>query len=162
MNIYKRYIPDCLELEPVQFRDDRGIFSEVFKSSYLPHFKPVQTNYSFSKKGTLRGVHRTPYAKLVTCVQGNVYDVCVDLRPESSTYQQHYGAFLHEVTLNSLYIPPYCGHVFVAITDCVLVYQQDAEYNKSTDEVYCYEQYNINWPITPKIISDKDKNSCYD
>ena len=94
INLHSTIIPNCVWIEPDKFEDKRGVFSETFKSSSLPHFKPVQTNYSFSKRGVLRGVHRTPYAKLVTCVEGNVYDVCVDLRPESPTYQEHYGVFL--------------------------------------------------------------------
>ena len=48
------------------------------------------------------------------------------------------------------------------MTDSILVYQQDHEYDKTMDEAFCYRDYDINWPINPEIISDKDKNSCYD
>ena len=160
INLHSTIIPNCVWIEPDKFEDKRGVFSETFKSSSLPHFKPVQTNYSFSKRGVLRGVHRTPYAKLVTCVKGNVYDVCVDLRPDSPTYNNYFGVVLHETVLNSLYIPPYCGHAFIAMTDSVLVYQQDHEYDKAMDEAYCYSDYDIKWPISPTIISDKDQNCC--
>lgn len=162
MKIHKTTISDCVYVEPVQFTDRRGIFCETFKSSHLPYFKPVQSNYSSSKKGVLRGVHRTPYAKLVTCIKGLAYDVCVDLRPDSSTYRQYFGIVLTDKRLNSLYIPPYCGHAFLALEDSTLVYQQDHEYDKNMDEAYCYLDYNIKWPITPTIISDKDQNSCHD
>ena len=162
MKIHKTFIEDCVWIEPHKFDDNRGIFCETFKSSFLPPFKSVQSSYSFSKEGVLRGMHRTPYAKLVTCVKGNVYDVCVDLRPESPTYKQYFGIFLHEWILNSLYIPPYCAHGFVALAESILVYQQDSEYDKSVDEAYSYKDYGINWPIIPTIISDKDRNSCYD
>lgn len=160
MTLHETHILDCSWLEPFVFDDNRGLFSETFKSSILPGFKPVQTNYSFSKKGVLRGIHRTPYAKLVTCVQGTVYDVCVDLREDSPTYRQHFGICLSNIVLNSLYIPPYCGHAFLALEDSILVYQQDSEYDKAVDEAYCWRDYNIMWPITPSIISDKDKNVC--
>lgn len=158
--INNTHISGCVWIEPNQFDDNRGIFSEIFKQSWLASFKPVQSNYSFSKTGVLRGIHRTPYAKLVTCVKGTVYDVCVDLRADSPTYQQYFGICLSEYVLNSLYIPPYCGHGFLALEDSILVYQQTEEYDKTKDEVYCYQQYNINWPIKPSIISDKDFNIC--
>jgi dTDP-4-dehydrorhamnose 3,5-epimerase len=154
-------ISNCFWTEPKTFEDHRGIFSEIFKNSATePLFKPVQSNYSFSKKGVLRGIHRTPYAKLVTCVKGTVYDVCVDLRKDSPTYRQHFGICLSNIVLNSLYIPPYCGHAFLALEDSILVYQQDSEYDKAVDETYCWRDYDIKWPMTPSIISDKDKNVC--
>lgn len=160
MKVNTTHISDCVWIEPEQFKDDRGIFSEIFKVSKLPQFKNAQSNYSFSKKGVLRGIHRTPYAKLVTCVKGTVYDVCVDLRPDSKTHNQYFGLCLSEQVLNSLYIPPYCGHAFLALEDSVLVYQQDSEYNKNLDEAYCWKNYDINWPMQPEIISTKDQNIC--
>lgn len=160
MRIHPTTINDCIWLEPKPYLDDRGIFCELFKQSYLGSFYPTQSNYSFSKNGVLRGIHRTPYAKLVTCVQGEVYDVCVDLRPESNTYKKYFGIVLQENTLNSLYIPPYCGHGFLALKDSILIYQQDGEYNKNLDESYCYQSFGIEWPSDPSIISEKDKNSC--
>lgn len=161
MIIHNTIISDCLWIEPKQFDDNRGTFSEIFKQSALPSFKPKQSNYSFSKKGVLRGIHRTPYAKLVTCVYGTVYDVCVDLRPDSKTYNQYFGLYLSEQVLNSLYIPPYCGHAFLALEGSVLVYQQDQEYDKNLDETYCWKNYEIHWPMEPEIISTKDKEVCY-
>ena len=119
--IHSTIISDCVWIEPNKFEDKRGVFSETFKSSFLPHFKPMQTNYSFSN---------------------------------------YFGVVLHETVLNSLYIPAYCGHAFIAMTDSVLVYQQDHEYDEAMDEAYCYNDYDINWPIPPTIISDKDKNCC--
>jgi len=160
MSVQTTHIKDCIWLEPTQFDDNRGTFCEIFKQSWLPSFKSAQSNYSFSKRGVLRGIHRTPYAKLVTCVKGTVYDVCVDLREDSPTYQQYFGICLSEYVLNSLYIPPYCGHGFLALEDSILVYQQTEEYDKAKDEAYCYKQYNINWPMEPSIISEKDNGRC--
>ena len=160
MIIHDTIISDCLWIEPKQFDDNRGIFSEIFKQSALPSFKPKQSNYSFSKKGVLRGIHRTPYAKLVTCVHGTVYDVCVDLRENSPTHGQHFGICLSQTVLNSLYIPPYCGHGFLALEDSILVYQQTEEYDPNKDQAYCWKNYNINWPMEPSIISRKDENIC--
>lgn len=165
MNKYDTNIQKCFWIEPKIFQDHRGIFSEIFKnSSSEPLFKSVQSNYSFSKKGVLRGVHRTPYAKYITCIHGEIYDVCVDLRPTSPTYEQHFGIFLNSNKLTSLYIPPFCGHAFLALTDSVLVYQQEQEYDPKLDETFCYKNYNIHWPYerlsNSFIVSEKDKNAC--
>lgn len=160
MIINNTNIENCIHIIPKQFNDNRGVFSEIFKSSLVPSFNPVQSNYSCSTKGVLRGIHRVPYAKYVTCVVGKIYDVCVDLRPDSSTYGDYFGIELTENQLNSLYIPAYCGHGFLAIEDSVVIYQQDSEYDPSVDETYCYSNYNINWPFNPTIVSSKDMDVC--
>ena len=161
MKKHDTHIDNCFWIEPNIFQDHRGTFSEIFKNSKSePSFKPAQCNYSFSKKGTLRGIHRTPYAKYVTCVKGRVYDVCVDLRAMSQTYEDHFAIELTSNKFNSLYIPAFCGHAFLALEDCVLIYQQDHEYNSKLDQTYCYKNYNIDWPMNPTIISNKDNNIC--
>lgn len=161
MQIQPTNIPDCVVIQYKPFYDDRGIFCELFKQSTLPWFKPAQSNYSFSKKGVLRGLHRTPYAKLVTCVSGSVFDVCLDLRATSSTYQQYYSTALSADNHYALYIPPYCAHGFLATEDSIVIYYQDAEYNIFADETFCYANFGINWPICDiKIISEKDTMAC--
>lgn len=159
--IHRTPIENCLTIKYSQYKDHRGHFSELFKQSWLPDFKPVQSNLSFSKQGVLRGIHRTPYAKLVTCVSGSIFDVCVDLRPDSITYGQYYSIILSADSGESLYIPPYCGHGFYAYQDSIVLYHQNDEYHSSKDETYCYKLYNIPWPLNDKIIiSDKDSNAC--
>jgi dTDP-4-dehydrorhamnose 3,5-epimerase len=160
IQIQPTIIPDCVVLKPDIYRDERGIFTEIYKGSILSKFKPVQSNCSISKLGVLRGIHRTPYAKLVTCVKGKIYDVCVDLRSDSNTYKQAFGIELNSSNLMSLYIPPYCGHGFLAMEDSVVIYHQNQEYHPSLDETYCYKNYNVSWPIVPSIISDKDAKCC--
>jgi len=156
-------ISNCFWISPKKFVDERGVFVEIFKNSKSEElFKPKQSNYSFSKKGVLRGIHRTPYAKYVTCVSGKVYDVCVDLRPSSETYKQYFGIILDSESLNSLYIPPFCGHAFLAIEDSVLIYQQNQEYDPKLDETFCYKDYSIEWPEEPTLLSNKDKIACYE
>jgi dTDP-4-dehydrorhamnose 3,5-epimerase len=154
-------IPDCVAVQYQPYNDNRGVFCEIFKQSGLPWFKPTQSNYSFSKKGVLRGLHRTPYAKLVTCVYGSVFDVCVDLRENSNTYEQYFSTVLSENNHMALYIPPYCGHGFLALQDSIVIYQQSQEHDVKTDETYCYKNFNIVWPIcSPLILSNKDSNVC--
>lgn len=150
-------IDDCIVVPHSKFMDHRGYFSETYRASQMPWFKPAQNNYSFSKAGVLRGIHRTPYAKLVTCVYGKIFDVCVDLRPESPTYKKHYAIELSETSGVSIYIPPYCGHGFLAQEDSLVVYLQDGEYVSLLDETYSYKSFDISWPIdTPPILSNKD------
>lgn len=153
-------ITDCALLKPDLYRDHRGVFTEIYKRSIFDKFQPVQTNCSISKLGVLRGIHRTPYAKLVTCISGSIYDVCVDLRPDSDTYRQAFGIELNSSNLFSLYIPPYCGHAFLALEDSVVLYHQDGEYDKTLDETYCYKHFDIQWPKQPLIISNKDLDIC--
>lgn len=160
MKTLQTNIPDCKVLEHDQFNDNRGVFIEFFKQSSLPYFDPQQTNYSYSFAGVFRGIHRTPYAKMVTCVLGSVYDICVDLRPESPQYNQYFGIELSDKNLKSLYIPPYCGHGFLALTDSVLIYHQDQEYDKALDEAFCYKDYGIIFPTNISTISLKDEASC--
>lgn len=153
-------IADCIFYKPSIFSDKRGFFSEIYKQSLMPGINSVQTNFSKSKAGVLRGVHRTPYSKFVTCVSGKIYDVCVDLRKDSPTYTQHFGLELNDTDLVSLYIPSYCGHAFLALEDSIVIYHQTGEYDKSVDETYCYKNFDIAWPIQPTIISDKDLFFC--
>jgi len=160
MKVQPSNIADCVTIQYQPFYDNRGVFCELFKESDLPWFKPTQSNYSISKKGVLRGLHRTPYAKLVTCVYGSVYDVCVDLRENSHTYKQHFSTVLSENNHIALYIPPYCGHGFLATKDSIVVYYQNGEYDNQTDETYCYASFGIMWPIQPQILSTKDITSC--
>lgn len=158
-------INDCVVLTPDIHKDERGVFAEMYKRCAFPQFVPFQSNYSKSSIGTIRGIHQTPYAKLVTCVSGKVYDVCVDLRPESETYNQYFGVNLTADNLQSLYIPPNCGHAFFATTDCVLYYQQDSVYDPDHDFGFCWcdPTFNIIWPVTkPTVISNRDKTSCKD
>jgi dTDP-4-dehydrorhamnose 3,5-epimerase len=159
--MFKRseWVNDCLLIENLLFKDDRGIFSEIFK--LVPEsFKVKQVNYSYSHKGVLRGLHKTPYAKLVTCVQGKVFDVCLDLRKDSETYKQHQSIILDSKELNQIYIPPNCGHGFLAYEDSLLIYMLDDRYDPNTDRTYCYNDYGIQWPFKPKIISNKDSKAC--
>lgn len=154
-------IKDCYLIYPDTFGDHRGIFSEIYKSNLYTFMPPIQQlNYSSSKKGTLRGIHKTPYGKLITCVQGSILDVCVDLRPDSQTYNQHISFNLNESNLFQVYIPPYCGHAFYALSDCTVIYAQDAIYTKYQDETFCYKNFSIAWPEKPIFISDRDEGAC--
>lgn len=159
MQITRTNIDDCYWAKPHQFVDHRGVFSEIYRTDIL-NFNSKQTNYSFSKRGTIRGIHQTPYGKYVTCVRGEIYDVCLDLRINSKTYKQYFSIFLNQNNLYSLFIPPFCGHAFLAIEDSVVVYHQADHYDATQDKTFCYCDFDIEWPFQPQIISDKDSNVC--
>lgn len=153
-------IADCIVFRPDIHRDGRGIFTEIYKRSVLNDFQLVQSNYSMSEIGVLRGIHKTPYAKLITCVSGKIYDVCVDLRPDSKTYKQTFSIELSGDNLISLYIPPYCGHGFLSLETSIVIYHQEQEYDKNKDIAYCYKNFSIKWPMEPIIVSQKDQDAC--
>ena len=152
---------DCITLKTNLFNDQRGTFSELYKFSNLQNFVCKQVNFSSSHKGTLRGLHLAPYAKLVTCIAGQIFDVCIDLREDSPTYLKYFSARLGpNQNNNQIYIPANCAHGFLSVTDSVIVYAQDGEYSKDKDKAVCYKNYGVEWPENPTIISEKDSQVC--
>ena len=151
-------LPEVLILEPRVFGDDRGFFFESFNQRDFQQASGlqlafVQDNHSKSSRGVLRGLHyqvRHPQGKLFRCVQGEVYDVAVDLRRSSPRFGQWVGALISGENRRQLWIPPGFGHGF-------LVTSETAEcLYKTTD--YWYPEYErsvlwsdpvigIDWPI---------------
>jgi dTDP-4-dehydrorhamnose 3,5-epimerase len=128
---------DAFALHLPKFIDDRGFFAEAFRYSWseeesLPPF--IQDNLSFSYKGVLRGLHfqRPPHvqAKLVTVLEGEIWDVIVDLRPHSPTYRQWQGVFLRSdaETLTWLYVPGGFAHGFYVRSERALVFYRCSAY----------------------------------
>lgn len=160
-------IPDVIQVEPMSYNDDRGYFLEMFKSSYFkengigPNF--YQDNLSFSKKGTVRGLHfqKHPYeqGKFVSVITGSIFDVAVDLRVNSDTFGKHVSANLSEENHRSLWIPPGFGHGFMALEDSHVMYKVTNEYSKEYDSgiVWNDTDFGIEWPDISPIISDKDR-----
>jgi dTDP-4-dehydrorhamnose 3,5-epimerase len=155
-----------------RFVDNRGWFSESwslkkFQSLGVQH-DFCQDNHSFSRNAfTLRGLHfqREPYAqaKLVRCLRGRIFDVAVDIRPESPTFLQWVGVELTAETGDQLYIPAGYAHGFVTLEDDTEVaYKVDAHYEAAADAgiVWNDEKIGIEWPIGDIMptMSDKDVN----
>ncbi|MCB0164529.1 MAG: dTDP-4-dehydrorhamnose 3,5-epimerase family protein, partial [Anaerolineae bacterium] len=116
-------------------------------------------------KGTLRGMHyqTAPYAetKLVRCTQGAIFDVIIDLRPDSATYQQWLGVELTAANYKMLYVPEGFAHGFVTLEDNVEVtYQVSQFYTPEAEGGVRYDDpaFGIEWPVTIAVISDKDKS----
>lgn len=163
IQINETAISDCVVLYPDVKTSDIGVSAELYKICALTYFVPKQVDYSNYKCGTLYGIHQSPYAKLITCLSGKVYSVCVDLRPDSETYTEYYKTNLDSEKLNSLYVPPNCGHALFATTDCLIICQQDDVYDRKHDNSFCWcdPTFNIIWPVlTPSVISERDKTSC--
>jgi dTDP-4-dehydrorhamnose 3,5-epimerase len=148
--------------------DHRGFFARTFcaKEFEEHHLKPVvaQCNLSFNHKaGTLRGMHyQTPPAaetKLIRCTRGAIYDVIIDLRPESPTYMQHVGVELTEENRRALYVPEMFAHGYQALTDgAEVIYQVGEFYTPGYERGIRYDDptFGIQWPVPVSIISEKD------
>ncbi len=149
--------------------DNRGFFArtwaqEEFEAHGL-NTRVVQANMSYNHtRGTLRGMHyqRAPYAetKLVRCVQGAIYDVIIDLRPESATYKRWIGVELTAQNRRALYIPEGFAHGFQTLTDnSDVTYQVSEFYTPGAEGGIRYNDpaFEIKWPLEVTVISEKDK-----
>jgi dTDP-4-dehydrorhamnose 3,5-epimerase len=125
----------------------------------------VQVNLSHNyKKGTLRGLHSqistAAEDKLVSCIRGEIFDVCVDVRPDSATYGQYVGEVLSEKNGKMLYVPKGFAHGYLGLTDDSLtLYFVSQYYTPGSEKGYRYDDpfFGIEWPIKPPyIITDKD------
>lgn len=155
-----------IELEPIE--DTRGFFARTFCKNEFEKYglNPfvVQCNISYNKKrGTLRGMHyqTKPHeeVKLVSCIRGAIYDVIIDLRPDSPTYCQWVSVELTADNRKMFYIPEGFVHGFQSLEDDTIVFYQMSEfyYPECARGVRWDDpKFNIKWPIDDKIISEKD------
>ena len=167
MNIIKTKLPGVLIIEPKVFGDVREFFLETWhQSRYAANGLPanfVQDNLSFSRKGVLRGLHfQNPNSqgKLVYVLQGEVFDVAVEIRVGSPTFGQWAGVVLSGENKRQFYIPEGFAHGFCVVSEtalfaykCTKLYNPQAEYGISWKD----PDININWPLDDLILSEKDK-----
>jgi dTDP-4-dehydrorhamnose 3,5-epimerase len=169
MKIHEAMIPDARVFELTNHTDNRGYFTELYKQRFYEEIglknNWCQVNYSYSKAKVVRGIHIAPYAKLVSCLSGQAYDVVVDMRPDSPAYLKWFGVQLSPHTRWQVYVPPFCGHGFYAYEDNTIIhYLQDGYYDpeKETSVNWQDETINIIWPYGDGdnyTISDKDKTA---
>ncbi len=150
--------------------DDRGFFARAFCRDEFEALGLNQTiaqsNLAYTKRrGTLRGMHYQvpPYAevKLIRCTRGAIFDVMVDLRPESETFGQWFGAELTADNRRMLYVPESFGHGYLSLTDDVEVfYHVSAPYAPGAESGFRYDdpRFGIEWPIDIEVVSDKDRS----
>ncbi len=168
MRFFDTPIVGLKQIELTCLADERGFFARSFCEQELADagspFRVVQSNLSFNhKKGTLRGLHyqAAPQLdpKIVRCIRGAIWDVAVDLRPESHTYLKWFGADLTADNRHGLLIPAGCAHGFITLSD-------DAEVLYLMGEVYVPDlargvrwndpAFAIDWPLAPVAINDRD------
>ena len=161
-------IPDVILLEPKVFGDDRGFFFESFNHRRFEEAvgKPVtfvQDNHSRSMKNVLRGLHyqiQQPQGKLVRVVQGEVFDVAVDLRKSSATFGQWVGAHLSAENKHQLWVPEGFAHGFVVLSETAeFLYKTTDYYAPEHERCICWDDpdLDISWPSSSKlIVSTKD------
>jgi len=171
MKIKETPLKDCYIIEPTIFEDDRGYFFEKFNekkfeeiSGMNGHF--VQDNISKSSYGVLRGLHlqkgEHAQAKLVSCLEGKVLDVAVDLRKDSPTFGKWFSIELTAENKLQLYVPRGFGHGFSVLSEtAVFSYKCDNFYNKESEGAVYWNDadLNIDWqlPLEDIILSEKDK-----
>ncbi|MHA1408433.1 MAG: dTDP-4-dehydrorhamnose 3,5-epimerase [Candidatus Heimdallarchaeaceae archaeon] len=176
MNKFTKYetpIPDLYIIEPKVFGDERGFFLESYNKFEFEKIgidnNFIQDNHSKSVKGVLRGLHfqtENVQAKLVRVIKGEVFDVAVDLRKDSSTFGQYYGVKLSEQNKLMFFIPKGFAHGFLSITDEVeFMYKVDDIYNPKADSgiIWNDPDINIQWPLEEiglkePILSKKDSS----
>jgi dTDP-4-dehydrorhamnose 3,5-epimerase len=169
MKFTETALKSAFVIEPERFEDDRGFFARTwcqkeFAANGL-NLQWVQCNISFNKeKGTLRGMHHqiAPFeeAKLVRCTMGAIYDVIIDLRPDSPTYKACLAFELTSENRKMLYIPEGFSHGFMTIADNTEVFYQMSEFyvpDCARGIRWNDPQFGIVWPTEITRISDKDK-----
>lgn len=172
-NFEELSLKGAYKITPFYASDDRGGFLkdynvDTFKANGVEH-DLKEVFYTISKKGVIRAMHfqlAKQQAKLVRCVSGHVYDVIVDLRPDSETFGKWLGFDLTGDNMTSLYIPKYFGHGYLVLEDSVVSYKCGEVFFGEGDSGIMYNDKDIaiDWPfdkiggIENLIISDKDKN----
>lgn len=150
--------------------DERGFFSRIFCSE---EFKKrglqgnfIQANHSQSKKkATLRGLHYQlpPYSeeKLVRCIKGSIYDVILDIRPDSLTFGKSFGAALSPSNNLMMYVPKGFAHGFLTLEeDTEILYLVSMQYSKEKERGIRWNDpaFSIAWPFQPKVVSERDSS----
>lgn len=175
MQLIPTAIPDVLILQPQVFSDERGYFLQSFQQQQyeLLLARPlnfVQDNHSYSKQGVLRGLHyqlAQPQAKLIRVVQGEIFDVAVDLRASSATFGQWVAQRLSAQNQQQLFIPEGFAHGFLVLSDSADVHYKTTDYYAPAHErsIRWDDPYlAIDWPLSqlptlPPLISARDQQA---
>ena len=162
-------IKDLVVIEPKVFGDERGYFYEAYNKNTFHElgldYDFVQDNQSFSRKGVLRGLHfqkQFPQAKLVRVIEGEVFDVAVDLRKDSPTFGKWYGVTLSGENKKMFMIPRGFAHGFLVLSEtAVFSYKCDNFYHPNDEGgiIYNDPDIGIEWPEVDceLVLSEKDK-----
>ncbi len=171
MKIIPTAIDGAFIVEASPHPDERGSFARAFCAEsfaghgMVEHF--VQCNLSRNiRKGTLRGMHYqdppSAEVKFVRAVRGRVFDVAIDLRPESSSFRKWLGVELDAGRQNAFYIPEGCAHGFITLEDdCDVFYQVSSAYAPDLGRYVRWNDpaFGVEWPIEPSVMSKVDANA---
>jgi dTDP-4-dehydrorhamnose 3,5-epimerase len=166
MKVVETTLPGALIIEPQVFGDARGFFYESYnKASYREagiNAEFIQSNVSRSARGVLRGLHYqwpNPQGKLVSVLEGEVYDVAVDIRHGSPTFGQSIGVMLTAENHRHFWIPEGFAHGFCVLSEfATFTYQCTALYDRAADAGIRWNDADlgIDWPLSEPLLSDKD------
>ena len=169
MKFLETALPGVIVVEPDVHRDPRGFFVETYHlDKYRAGGIPgpfVQDNHSHSVRGTLRGLHaqvRRPQGKLVRAVEGEMFDVAVDIRRGSPTFGRWFGVHLTGENFRQIYIPPGYAHGFCVLSERVHVeYKCTGFYDKADEVAIAWNDpaIGIDWPIESPTLSAKDSSA---
>lgn len=166
MRVIETILPGVLILEPKVHGDSRGFFQETWREDTynnigIPPF--VQDNHSRSAKGVLRGLHAQrlcPQGKLVRVSRGAVFDVAVDINPNSPTFGKHVAVELSDENHRQFYVPPGYAHGFCVLSDDADFLYKCTQYYQPGDEIgvlWNDPAIGIQWPVSNPLLSAKDE-----
>jgi dTDP-4-dehydrorhamnose 3,5-epimerase len=161
-------LDDVILVKPEVFEDERGFLLETYDKEAFEDVgistEFVLEFYSKSKRNVLRGFHQqtSPYqqAKIVRCISGEIFDVAVDVRPESDTYGEHVTYRLSEDNKHALYLPRGFLHGYVTLSESALVYYKvDNEYSPENEHgvIWNDPEIDVDWPVEDPEVSEKDR-----
>ncbi len=166
MKIQSTTLPEVVTVEPTVYRDDRGYFLETWsRAKYSEVGLPgefAQDNLSYSRKGVLRGLHLqepNPQGKLIHVLEGEIFDVAVDVRVGSPTFLQWVGVTLSAENRRQVYVPPGFAHGFAVVSEgAFVVYKCTTPYSPKSELTIRWDapEVGITWPIADPILSIKD------
>ena len=170
MRFHHTKLAGVFEISLDAIPDERGFFARSWcKEEFRNHgLNPnlAQCNVSFNtRKGTLRGMHYQappfPEAKLVRCTKGAIYDVVIDLRPDSPAFTEWIAVQLSAADRNMVYVPEGCGHGFLTLEDGAEVFYQMSEFfhpESARGVRWNDPQFQIEWPGEVKVMSERDRS----
>jgi dTDP-4-dehydrorhamnose 3,5-epimerase len=167
MQFHQTELPGVILVEPKVFADERGFFMETY---HQPRFVAagialpfVQDNHSKSRRGVLRGLHYQlghPQGKLVRAVQGEIFDVAVDVRRSSPTFGKWVGVLLSDANRRQLYLPPGFAHGFCVVSETAeVLYKTTDVYHPEDERTVIWNDPDIGviWPVSDPVVSAKDQ-----
>lgn len=170
MKFEKTEVEDVYIISPEQKNDSRGFFSRIYCQNELKRqgisFPIVQVNRVMTLvKGTVRGIHMQspPYSedKLISCPEGSIFDVIIDLRPKSETFKKWLGVIISKKNNKMIFVPKGCAHGYQTLDNNTLVEYPASEFYTPKSEIgirWDDPLFKIKWPVGKVIVSEKDSS----